>query len=839
MVESDHVSMVYLLGDLNINLLCNHDSTCLYDVLDPYNMENIIEEPTCSMSENATLLDVIFTNNVRRIAATINVTNSISDFHNLTGFSTKIHVPRKKNDFVSYRSYKNFDENAFKHDLATAPFSVADIFDDLDDIYWFHSTLISDVIECHAPLKKRKPVRKPVPFMNAKLRKACHKKAMLRNKFFKWGRTNKQWELYRKSRNAVDKIKAASMSRYFEERCNKAEGNGNGRMFWDAVKPFFTDNIKLKNESISLKDGDNIVNDPHIVSNLFNDYFTNITKEYGCEDPITEDEDIHAILLSYNNHESINSINAKFPNPRIFSFGEITTHDVYKLIKSMDHRKATGYDNIPPKLLKVAPHEFALPVTSLINNSIKRSCFPSGLKCSEIAPLFKASDNLLKENYRPVSVLPCISKLFEKTYHEQMYAHFQEILSSILAAFRKRYSCNHVLTKLVEDCKISLDRRENVGLILTDLSKAFDCLPHRLLLCKLYNYGVSLEACQLVRSYLCNRRQRVKIGCTKSQWTIVERGVPQGSVLGPLLFNVFINDIVYKLEGHCSIYNYADDNTLRFSHRYVPVLKDHLEICSGIAVNWFKANHMKANPGKFQLLLLKSDQSNDNISINLFDETITPKNSVKLLGVHLDDKLNFERHISEICIRASRKINALSRISKFLNVQCRTKLFNAFVKSNFVYANIVWHFCSKRCVYKIEKLQKRAIRIVFNEYDSTYTQLREKMKCQTLYLSRIHAIVMEVFKCVTKRNTQFMNEMFTLADHGHDTRSGRMAIQPMVNTVYHGLNSFSYEGAKLWNSLPSDIKKCDNLQEFKMAVKNWTGPRCECGTCILCTISRL
>ena len=165
------------------------------------------------------------------------------------------------------------------------------------------------------------------------------------------------------------------------------------------------------------------------------------------------------------------------------------------------------------------------------------------MKLAEVSPSYKKADNLVKGNYRPVSVLTTLSKLYESAMNDQLFKHFVSIFNKLLSAFRKGHSCQTLLVKCIEDWKSALDQNKHIGVLFTDLSKAFDCLPHSLLLAKLRAYGLDISACNLIASYLSNRKQRIKIGNARSEWISLSKGVPQGSILGPLLFNVFINDM--------------------------------------------------------------------------------------------------------------------------------------------------------------------------------------------------------------------------------------------------------------------------------------------------------
>ena len=233
--------------------------------------------------------------------------------------------------------------------------------------------------------------------------------------------------------------------------------------------------------------------------------------------------------------------------------------------------------------------------------------------------------------------------------------------------------------------------------------------------CKLHEYGVSKEACQLLHSYLMNRRQHVKTGCSRSEWVEMNKGVPQGSVLGTLIFNIFINDIIFYLRRDCSISNHIDGNPIGITHKDLNELKDQLVKCTEKAIKWFESNHKKSNTSKFQAIILKPCPSTEPIMVDIKGQSVQPSDCVKLLGVHVDDKLRFQNHISVICSPATRQTNAINTISKFLSKDCKVKLYNAFILSNFLYCSIVWNFCSSQCTYKIDKIQKRALQVVLND----------------------------------------------------------------------------------------------------------------------------
>ena len=261
--------------------------------------------------------------------------------------------------------------------------------------------------------------------------------------------------------------------------------------------------------------------------------------------------------------------------------------------------------------------------------------------------------------FRPISVLNTCSKVFEKYLFDQLSTYFEPILSQFVSAYRKHFSTQHVLLRLIEEWRLGLGNNKVVGAVLMDLSKAFDCLSHDLIIAKLAAYGLGDGALQIIYSYLKNRKQSVKVKSIISLLRVILAGVPQGSLLGPLPFNIFMNDMFYFITSN--LHNFADDNTLSAAAESLQSLVNELEHQAKKAIDWLQINQMIANLEKFKAIVLKRLNVNETLNINLQinDIRITTSSEVDLLGVTIDSKLTFDSYIRNICKKASRQLNAL------------------------------------------------------------------------------------------------------------------------------------------------------------------------------------
>ena len=275
-----------------------------------------------------------------------------------------------------------------------------------------------------------------------------------------------------------------------------------------------------------------------------------------------EENTISGIIEGYKDHPSINlnkSINRCLANT--FSFTPVSTEEVKRKIESLDPKKAAQEKDIHTKILKQNSDFLAFHVQKDINASISTSKFPNDLKEADVIPVYKKKSKLSKENYRPISILPNISKVYERCLYDQISKYFETRFSKFQCGFRKGYSAQHCLLAMIEKWKTAVDNGGVFAALLTDLSKAFDCIPHDLIIAKLAAYGFDTNALRLIHNYLSNRKQRVKINSVYSIWKDISYGVPQGSILEPLLFNIHLCDLFYFLE-NTDITSYEDDNTL-------------------------------------------------------------------------------------------------------------------------------------------------------------------------------------------------------------------------------------------------------------------------------------
>ena len=533
-----------LLGDFNSEMCEEH----MKDFCETYNLVNLISDPTCFKSiNNPSCIDVMLTNRPSCFENSTVIETGLSDCHKMTITVMKKYFKKREPITITYRDYKNFDGDKFRSDLKTkiieADCITVDIF----------IGILNNLLDIHAPRKQKTIRGNSAPFMNKTLSKAFMTRARLRNK-------------YNKTRSDDDRIAYTKFKNYctsiLAKEKKKCYGNldvtifADNKKFWERVKPLFSDKTALKH-NIRLKENGKMVSDKKQIAEILNNYLLESVEYLEVErymptiviDRSENNENrIDDIIQKFKDHPSIRKINENVVFEKRFEIKDITEEDMFEKIIKIDASKACMKDDIPPKVILGIADIISSPMTKMFNNSKKSEKYPKPFKTADVTGLPKTRDKQNKKKYRPVSLTPIFSKVFERHISEQVLEYANSFLSPYMFGYRKGHSTEQCVMVMIEMWKKALDEQKVAGAVLTDLSKAFDCLPHDLLVAKLYAYGFEKSACNFILDYLSDRIQRTKIDGEYSSYRTLKYGVPQGSILGPLLFNLFMNDIFYFID---------------------------------------------------------------------------------------------------------------------------------------------------------------------------------------------------------------------------------------------------------------------------------------------------
>ena len=803
---------IIAIGDFNLE----PTDPKITNFLELIDMENVMKAKTCFKTTRGTCIDLILTNSKNSIQSTGIVETGLSDFHLLiyTMLKTKyMKLPAKK---VKYRDYKYFNEEFFLYELNHC------LTNNTLENYDQFENLFTNILQRHAPLKTKLVRANSKPYVTKNLRKAIMTRSRLK---VLANKTKKPEDMvrYKQQRNLVVRLNKQAKKDFFSKTENKP------KHFWEAVKPIFSEKDCGTEKRIQLLENNILHVKNENVANIFNSYFNRITEHLDI--PNWENQNLNAELNSnsttnFENHPSINSIKNHLHTREVFEFSHVEEQDVLKVLLGLNTSKSVS-GNIPTRMLKSAAHLCVPFLTSCFNSCIDTCTFPDRLKLADIIPSFKRGSTTDKGNYRPISLLPVVSKIFERLLVNQLLTHLDPKFSKLLCGFRQGHSTQHAILNMLRQWQNCIANNGKIGAILIDLSKAFDCLPHDLLLAKLSAYGVGENSVKLIRHYLTNRMHRVRIGSYFSSWLEILLGVPQGSILGPLLFNIFINDLLYDFN---DITNFADDNTIFDCKPNLDDIITNLTLKLDSILNWFRFNSMVANPSKFQLIF--PGTSNANISIECGNISIKSVEVVKLLGVQIDSKLSFLPHVKELCKKSNQKIRALRRIRPFITKNKAKLLVNSYILSPFQYCPLIWMFCGKEGNRLVQQCHFRALKVLTNVSNRCYEDLLLDCNSVNIHVRNLRYLAIEVYKSLNGLSAPIMQNIFTEKQSNYDLRSGKSLAIPSYakyNTTF-GTNTFDFRAVMTWVNLPAKIKCQESLSLFKLALTRIV-PKCGCKNC--------
>ena len=550
-----------------------------------------------------------------------------------------MHIKRFTPRKVFVRDYSKFNVDNFKNDLRNAPWANIFMQNNMNSAWNEFKSELTAIINRHAPLKEKIVRGKPSPWLTTSLRNKMHERDYLLKVARRTG-SEKDWSSYKRARNnvtySIRESKAQYFRNVFQEKIDRPKD------FWKQIKKVFPS--KTKSTSITS---------------------INVNGKSTSDKKSISKSLINTCWKVYNPSTNAESLN---PDGKIFNFCNVSSSDVLKVLKKIKTKKAAGPDNLPGTLIKDGAEELAAPLDFLIDKSLRLGEFPNAEKLVVVMPLYKSNDKSLIDNYRPISVLNVLSKLIECIVHQQLseYVEKNNLFCSFQFGFRRGRSTQQAITQLTDFIRFNMDKSCFTGALYMDLRKAFDTVHHGCLLNKLSFYGIQKTELESFTDYLFNRSQYVKIENTLSDQHHVTHGVPQGSILGPLLSVTLINDLHLQLT-ECNILLYADDAVLYFSHKEANVIQNVLNREAEIISKWFEDNCLVLNlkKGKTEFILYGTYQKlakNPTCEIVINGTPVFSATSYEYLGVILDSSLSLQLQLTKIYKKASARLRLLHRI---------------------------------------------------------------------------------------------------------------------------------------------------------------------------------
>jgi len=620
-------------------------------------------------------------------------------------------------------------------------------------------------------------------------------------------KSDPQYEKYIHFRNLYNKLRRTAKQNYYKDLFEKYQYNI--KKTWGVINTL----IGRTNNKNTISDIFNVdsqtITDHEQIANEFNNFFTNIGMKYANEIP----DPIYPHTHYMQNRRQVNMFMA--PTDR---------HEIIKCIDSMKHKHSSGHDIITSSLLKDIKCDIASPLTILINKSLQTGTVPNLLKLAKVIPIYKAKNKELLSNYRPISLLPTVSKVFEKIVHKRLYNFLlsQAIFFPSQYGFRKQHSTIHAVHEFVDDTMTSLDNKKHTLATFLDLSKAFDTINHKILLNKLNWYGVRGVALEWFRNYLHNRTQYVQYNNKTSTTTTMQCGVPQGSVLGPLLFIIYTNDLPNCLS-NCKAILFADDTTLYLSSSNIEQLYISTNIDLQLLDEWFRSNKLSLNVGKTNYVLFTHNETQipENLNIQIRNTVIERKHTVKFLGIHIDAKLNWHEHIKFVKNKISSAMYAMRKVKHIISTRHLLTLYYSLIYPYLDYGITLWGSTHTTYTNKINIMQKKAIRVITGANYNDHTEPLFK-KMQLLKLSDIHTLKMAKYMFASNKGTlpSPLMDMTTINSsiHTHDTRNkNNPHVHPRrTNTASKNIR---HNGPLIWYTIPNDIKQHKTLKTFTYKLK--------------------
>ena len=609
---------------------------------------------------------------------------------------------------------------------------------------------------------------------------------------------------YNTYRNILTSLIHSAKKLYFDNKFEQCKNDT--KKTWNLINSVLKPGRK-KSSIRKLLVNNKLITNPLDIADAFNSHFSSIGNKLKSALPSTNSN-----FRDY----------LPQPNPNSFYIAPSTPTEVTSIIRGLKNKK--GNMHFPSaKLFKLNAESLSIPISHIFNTSVLSGNYPDMLKIACVSVLYKAGDKDDVNNYRPISCLPLLNKIFEKLLYNRLISFLESnrLLSPSQFGFRKGISTCDAINNLLNSIYNSMGKNNYMGAVFLDLSKAFDTVPHDILLKKLEHYGVRGEGLQLFTSYLTNRKQFVSIDGYSTNSIDINIGVPQGSVLGPLFFLIFINDLPLSLKQLKSIL-FADDTTLHYSHANVHSLCNILTSDLEHVRKWLICNQLTLNAKKTYFIIFSLKKLPDDLRVFIGDNTIEQRKNGKFLGITLDERLNFKSHVVMVSKKVANMTGLLFRVKSYFPPNVLKQLYYSFVYPHISYCISAWGKSGISILNPLIRLQKKVVRILSSSNYLAHTSPLFK-NLEILKLNDIYKFkVMEhMYKTLVLNKYPLLKSTILQSqiNHNYNTRNNKYSI-PHIR-IEKCRRSLLYQGLNLWNTLPVFMTSSKSLNSFKTSCRRY------------------
>jgi len=814
-----------IMGDFNIHIEDENDS-----VAQRFNSLlkscGWVQQISAATHRDGGILDLVitrdgsFTHDCIEVLDPVITDSGTSSDHYFVAFNCNVSpAPIGTLEPITYRNIACIDLDAFVEDILKSKLCDTDCFNDLDSAVDIYESELSSILDKHAKEKTFIPRKDH----NAEWWSThCQQAKAMRRKIERLYQKNPDCpdtkRLYRKASERASSVIVSTRDHFYKTRLQDSAG--------DAKKTYSIVNKLLNKEKVStatpscssnLESANNFA---QFFKSKVDNIYSNIYLEQQSQDSPNSDE-----FVALSN------------SPKMVQFRHVSDEELVSIIKNMSN-KFCDLDPIPTKILIKCLPELLPLISFIVNESLVKGEFPIKLKEALIRPSLKKRglDGESLSNYRPISNLSFLSKIIEKCVSIQLTSYLEDnnLLSKVQSGYRKFHSCETATTRIHNDILITIDKKTKVVLLLLDLSAAFDTVSHPRLIKKLSSaYGITGIALTWIRSYLANRSFCVKVKDSSSSSTVLEIGVPQGSILGPLLFILYTKDLENIASMHgCCIHLYADDTQLYFTlDSDDPSQLEHsMEHCMSDIKKWMTNNFLQLNSSKTEVIVISSKFDSKNIPASLQivkdQEAHVVSGTVKSLGLYLDSYLSMSDQITSVVQACNIQIRNLWFIASKLSFNLKIQLVHALVLSRIDYCNSVYFGLSSYDLSRLQKVQNSAVRFIFGRGRKAHTTpLLKKVHFLPVRFRINFKIALLAYKCLNNIAPPYLKELISPRQQSFknvrlDNDYFYLSFPPSPNYV-NTEKAFSHCAVKVFNSLPYDIRSAESVTSFKTKLKTY------------------